>query len=107
MKFTLITGETVTFRNGELSGDERLIAAIRSAVERKERCSCNYWAARPADLSSDWRAYLTICGTMSKVAGYEPSVDRVPANPDGYVPEGPVFDDEPIQASGHFLSVED
>lgn len=103
MRFTTWDGRTVEYSDGTVTGDDLLVEEIHVAVLDGDTCGCNYWAERPADISSDWRAYLTICGTLKRVTGLEPSVDRVPPNPDGYVPEGPVLDTETVQASGRFL----
>lgn len=108
MRFTTWDGRQVTFENGVLSGNEVLVGAVERFVELGIECGCDYWGERPADLSSDWRAYLTICGTIAVITGHEPEVDRVPQNPDGYEPEGPVLDDtETVQASGRFLETLD
>lgn len=92
MRFTSWDGREVTYEKGALGGDRTLVTAVERAVVEGVDCGCDYWGARPADLSSDWRAYLTICGTIKNLTGYEPDVDRVPANPAGYEPEGPVID---------------
>jgi hypothetical protein len=100
-------GKTVTYGNGELSGDQQIISAVSAVVEEGVRCDCDFWGAETASLSSDWSAYLTVCATIRWMTGFEPIVDRVPDNPDGYQPEGPVIEQTTTVASGHFIGVED
>jgi hypothetical protein len=106
MRFRTMDGRTVTYSNGDVSGDQRLVTAVRFVVESSVDCGCNFWSAQPASLSTEWGAYLTICATLRRMTGFEPIVDRVPENPDGYMPEGPVIE-ETVTASSRFLSVED
>lgn len=89
MRFT-IEGRDVEYDegSGHVAGDQTLVSVVRDAVAEGARCGCNYWADIRADLSTEWTAYLTICGALTQAFGYAPSVDRVPDNPSGYEPEG-------------------
>jgi len=87
VKFT-IDDRSIEFEDGRLSGDKALIATVLTAVEDRNECGCNFWGEIPADLGTDWSAYLTICGAIRNRFGEEPVVDLVPDNPAGYEPEG-------------------
>jgi hypothetical protein len=98
---------TVEFVDGEIRGDERLVAYIRMVIDLGVPCGCDFWGSIEPSLDSEWRAYLAICGAIKYITGVEPSVDEVPDNPDGYEPEGPVIEQTTTVASGHFIVVED
>ena len=92
MKFTFETREIVYDGASEsVSGDPLLVGIVNDAIEAEAYCSCNYWAPVQASLKTEWEAYLTICGAITRAFDRSPDVDRVPDNPAGYIPEGPQF----------------
>lgn len=90
MKFTTTTGRSVSFDDGELTGDPFLVEFVQDYIKSGTLAGCNYWGEVEPGLGSDWQAYLTICGALAFLfVGQEPVVDEIPENPDGYEPEGP------------------
>jgi len=87
VRFSTPEGD-VTFDGGSLAGDETLVSFIEHYVEIGIPAGCNFWGQIEPSLASDWEAYLTICGALTEMFGYEPDVDEIPANPAGYEEEG-------------------
>lgn len=88
MRFVTFTGEEISF-DGEVRGDPDLVAAIHRYIEAGEPSGCDYWGQIDPSLDTPWEAYLSICGALTAITGDAPVVHDVPANPDGYEPEGP------------------
>lgn len=97
MRFTFTTysqEQSVTWDSGRLSGDPYLIKLIEALVSEGVLVSFNYWGARPADLTTEFNAYLTVGSILTSLADAIPTVDRVPDNPAGYEEEGIWLDPE-------------
>lgn len=91
MRFEDVTGRAVEWSESEgLVGNAALVSGVNEVIEEGTLCGCNYWGEIEPSLDTPWQAYLTICGAIRHLTGVEPSVDRVPDNPAGYQPEGPV-----------------
>jgi hypothetical protein len=108
MKFTTDLG-TVEFVNGVLTGEPGLVLYVQGYIKAGVPAGCDYWGEIAPSLESDWKAYLSICGALSSLLDIEPDVDVVPANPDGYDPEGPTTDEEsqePEELSADLISLE-
>lgn len=91
MRFTTDDGREVSWFEGIMTGDPTLTDAIRLALVGRVPCSFDYWGEQDANIETQFRAYLTIGATLVRL-GYNPSVDLIPDNPDGYDPEGVVGD---------------
>lgn len=99
MTFTFTTdgNRTVTWANGEITGEPTLVAIVNIVVDEARPVQFNYWGARPANLTTEFDAYITIGSVLRGLTGMDPTVDNVPDNPDGYEPEGVWFDDETVE----------
>ena len=86
--FTTLDGRMVHVDHGKLYGDTELIDTIHAMIDDGLPCSCNYWGEIPPSLATDWKAYLTVCGSLTRLYGRHPDVMGVPDNPAGYEPEG-------------------
>lgn len=96
MRFVATTpeGATLTWEDGELTGDEYLVTWIQSVVDEGFGVSYNYWGEREASLATAFDAYITIGYVLEDV-----EFDPIPDSPDGYEPEGPRFDNEAVVAA--------
>lgn len=94
MKFTASQGRTVEWFDGEVTGYSDLVDAVRAAVNDGVPVAFNFWGEREASIATEFDAYITIGSVIASLDGNYPEVDIIPDNPDGYVPEGPIFDDD-------------
>lgn len=90
MKFTTDDGQEISWFDGMITGSDQLVSAVNMALIGNIPCAFEYWGEQTADISTEFRAYLTIGATLNRL-GYQPTVDLIPDNPDGYAPEGPIF----------------
>ena len=88
ISFTTLDGRMVYVDNGKLYGDTELIDTIHAMIKDDVPCDCDYWGEISPSLVTEWQAYLTVCGSLTRIYGRQPNVKGVPTNPAGYEPEG-------------------
>lgn len=81
-------GSVITWGNGILSGDQPLVEAVMEAVRGKWPVSFDYWGPFVASIETEFVAYITIGSVLSQTLALVPTFSQIPANPDGYEPEG-------------------
>lgn len=97
-------GRSLTWDDGTVVGDSDLVAAVTAAAYTQALVAFNFWGARPASLSSEFDAYITIGSVLQELAeGVPPVIEPIPDNPEGYMPEGPTEDDSLIAAAYRHL----
>jgi hypothetical protein len=97
MKFTTIDNVQVTWDDGMIGGDTEAVLAVFRRVAHGEEAGWNYWGEITASIRTEWDAYLTIGATLIEefaLSNIDITVDPIPENPEGYMPEGPIMESE-------------
>lgn len=103
MIFTTPDGQTVEWADGRVtSNPPELAMTIMRRVATGEPVGWNYWSEEPPSLRTQWGAYLTIGAVLRDelvLDNDDLTVDDIPEPADGYEPEGPRFEDDPLDVT--------